>query len=238
MENSLATTVVTPSKCVGRAAPHIPSVSPATCTVVRGGPSGYISSTVGRNITRHRRRRPSRRRLRGRAGTRRDPRSVRTASGSRTTRPPRDRARPTAAVMSDRCPAWKKPIVGTSPTDPPAARAASVAARTSAIVVTTFTRAPRPAPRSAPRGPRSGGPSRGTPRARRRASRRGAHAPSRRRRARPGPVERGARAEGLDVLERSPASAAGTPRAGTSVDASTWARSATRWLLAMHAAAW
>ena len=34
IENSLATTVVTPSKCVGRAAPHRPSVSPATCTVV------------------------------------------------------------------------------------------------------------------------------------------------------------------------------------------------------------
>ena len=50
IESSLATTVVTPSKWVGRAAPHIPSVSPATCTVVRVAPSGYISSTSGRNI--------------------------------------------------------------------------------------------------------------------------------------------------------------------------------------------
>ena len=32
-----ATTVVTPSKCVGRAAPHRSAVSPATCTVVSGG---------------------------------------------------------------------------------------------------------------------------------------------------------------------------------------------------------
>ena len=46
MENSLVTTVVTPSKCPGRLAPHSTSVRPATCTVVRA-PPGYISSTVG-----------------------------------------------------------------------------------------------------------------------------------------------------------------------------------------------
>ena len=46
IENSLATTVVTPSKWVGRLAPHSPAVSPSTCTVVRA-PVGYISSTDG-----------------------------------------------------------------------------------------------------------------------------------------------------------------------------------------------
>ena len=50
IENSLATTVVTPSKWPGRLAPHSPSVSPATCTVVRA-PLGYISSTAGANST-------------------------------------------------------------------------------------------------------------------------------------------------------------------------------------------
>ncbi len=50
IENSLATTVVTPSKWVGRAAPHNPSVSPATWTVLTVG-SGYISGTLGTNST-------------------------------------------------------------------------------------------------------------------------------------------------------------------------------------------
>ena len=50
IENSFATTVVTPSKWPGRLAPHSPSVSPSTCTVVRA-PVGYISATVGMNST-------------------------------------------------------------------------------------------------------------------------------------------------------------------------------------------
>ena len=46
--NSFATTVVTPSKCVGRAAPHRSAVSSLTWTVVSGG-RGYISATLGVN---------------------------------------------------------------------------------------------------------------------------------------------------------------------------------------------
>ena len=84
IENSLATTVVTPSKCVGRAAPHSPSVSPATCTVVRGGRRVHL---VDRRHEQHVDALglgDARRRRRGRAGTRRGPRSGRTGSGSRT----------------------------------------------------------------------------------------------------------------------------------------------------------
>ena len=111
------TTVVTPSKCTGRAAPHRPSVSPATCTVVRGGPCGYISST-GRHeqhvdalgLARPRRRR------RDRAGTRRGPRSARTAVGFTKSVTTTRSVSARAARMSERWPSWKKPIVGTSPT--------------------------------------------------------------------------------------------------------------------------
>ena len=45
---SFATTVVTPSKCSGRAAPQRPSVRSATWTVVSGR-RGYISATLGVN---------------------------------------------------------------------------------------------------------------------------------------------------------------------------------------------
>ena len=61
---SLVTTVATPSKCVGRAAPHRSAVSPSTCTVVSGRPLGYISATDGANTTST----PSRRALREIAG--------------------------------------------------------------------------------------------------------------------------------------------------------------------------
>ena len=44
--NSLATTVATPSKCPGRAAPSSPSLTPATDMLV-AKPSGYIVSTGG-----------------------------------------------------------------------------------------------------------------------------------------------------------------------------------------------
>ena len=47
MANSLATTVATPAKCVGRAAPSSGSETSATVTVVRTAPSGYISSADG-----------------------------------------------------------------------------------------------------------------------------------------------------------------------------------------------
>ena len=50
IENNLATIVVTPSKWVGRDAPHSLSVRPSTCTVVRA-PPGYISATSGTNST-------------------------------------------------------------------------------------------------------------------------------------------------------------------------------------------
>ena len=49
--NSFVTTVATPSKWVGRAAPQRSAVSPSTCTVVSGGPLGYISATDGANTT-------------------------------------------------------------------------------------------------------------------------------------------------------------------------------------------
>ena len=85
IENSFATTVVTPSKCTGRLAPHSPSVSRSTCTVVSGAPVGV--HLVDRSARRARRRLSARPRRgvarRGRAGTRRGPRSARTASGSR-----------------------------------------------------------------------------------------------------------------------------------------------------------
>ena len=50
MANSFATTVATPSKCVGRVRPSSGSDTPATDTVVRIG-SGYISSAVGTKST-------------------------------------------------------------------------------------------------------------------------------------------------------------------------------------------
>ena len=127
-----------------------------------------------------------RRRRRGRAGTRRDPRSVRTASGSRTTRPPRGRARPPPRSSATGARRGRSPSSAPARPSRRAARAASVAARTSAIVVddlhaSTVGELVGPARR----GRRSGGPSRGTPRARRPGSPRGGRAPSRRRRARP-----------------------------------------------------
>ena len=48
--NSLVTTVVTPSKCVGRDAPSMAAPSWATWTVVRTG-RGYISASEGVNAT-------------------------------------------------------------------------------------------------------------------------------------------------------------------------------------------
>ena len=53
MANSLATTVATPSKWPGRAAPSQASVRPDTATVVDGGSGhdGYISSTDGTKTT-------------------------------------------------------------------------------------------------------------------------------------------------------------------------------------------
>ena len=107
IENSLATTVVTPSKWPGRLAPQRPRVSPSTCTVVCA-PAGYISSTDGHEQHvdtlggRDRRGRP-----RGRAGRRRDPRSARTGSGSRTGSRRRASCAARAARMSERCPSWK-----------------------------------------------------------------------------------------------------------------------------------
>ena len=84
----------------------------------------------------------------------------------------------TAAVISDRWPAWKKPIVGTNPTDPPPARAASVAgAHLGDGRARRFTRGPaasssvRPASTA-----RRGGPSPRTRRVPRRGSPRGAPA--------------------------------------------------------------
>ena len=46
MAKSLATTVATPAKCVGREAPSMDWLRPPTATVVRTG-SGYISSCSG-----------------------------------------------------------------------------------------------------------------------------------------------------------------------------------------------
>ncbi len=53
MENSLATTVATPSKWPGRDAPSQRSLTPRTDTVVAGGAGhdGYISLTGGTNTT-------------------------------------------------------------------------------------------------------------------------------------------------------------------------------------------
>ena len=53
MENSLATTVATPSKWPGRAAPSQASLTPSTDTVVAGaaGQLGYISHTGGTKTT-------------------------------------------------------------------------------------------------------------------------------------------------------------------------------------------
>ncbi len=50
MANSLATTVATPAKWVGRAAPSSGADTSATDTVVSTG-RGYISSTDGTNST-------------------------------------------------------------------------------------------------------------------------------------------------------------------------------------------
>lgn len=50
MENSFATTVATPAKCSGRAAPSKRRVISATVTVVSTG-RGYISSTPGWNTS-------------------------------------------------------------------------------------------------------------------------------------------------------------------------------------------
>ena len=49
MANSLATTVATPAKWVGRARPSSGSDTSATVTDVRTAPSGYISSPDGTN---------------------------------------------------------------------------------------------------------------------------------------------------------------------------------------------
>src|SRR5205823_2429723 len=52
MLNSLATTVATPAKCVGRDAPSIAADTSATeIDVSVGVPNGYISSTLGCRIT-------------------------------------------------------------------------------------------------------------------------------------------------------------------------------------------
>ena len=53
MANSLATTVATPSKCPGRAAPSQDSLTPRTVTVAEGGSGhvGYISETLGTKTT-------------------------------------------------------------------------------------------------------------------------------------------------------------------------------------------
>ena len=79
--NSLATTVATPSKWPGRAAPSSPSLTPPTGSCV-AKPAGYISADVGRpqQIARRPRRAAWRRSPRG-ADRRRDPRSGRTGSG-------------------------------------------------------------------------------------------------------------------------------------------------------------
>ena len=53
MVNSFATTVATPSKWPGRAAPSQASLTPRTDTVVEGaaGHDGYISRTLGTKTT-------------------------------------------------------------------------------------------------------------------------------------------------------------------------------------------
>ena len=195
IENSFATTVVTPSKWPGRLAPHRRSVRPATCTVVRGALGVHLVHRSAR--TGGRRLRPRRRphRPRRRADT---PRSssgpnwvgftksettTRSHSGARGAHEravpgmeaAHRRHEPDRAAARRACRVARGADVGDALDDRSCeAHPSRDRSRTARIVA--------PASRAA------ASASRGTPAARRRRPRRGGGARSRHRRGRPGPV--------------------------------------------------
>src|SRR5271165_536799 len=139
MENNFDTTVATPLKWPGRDAPSQRSLTPYTETVVAGGAGhdGYISATGGTKTTS----------APASAHTSRSRSSVlgyrSMSSGSpncsgltkmlTATTSHSARARATSEV----CPSCSAPMVGTSPTTRPVARARSRASRQAAAVSTT-----------------------------------------------------------------------------------------------------
>src|ERR671913_181416 len=155
MANSLATTVATPAKWVGRRAPSSGSDTSATDTVVSIG-VGYISSTPGVNSTST----PalsaspvSRSRSRGYfARSSPSPNCNGFTKIDATTTWVSVRAR----RMRETWPSWSEPMVGTNPTRRPTARSPSSSGASSAIVVIVFmSRDParfRPRPQVAPDG--------------------------------------------------------------------------------------
>src|SRR5579872_6405115 len=146
MAKSLVTTVATPSKWPGRDAPSQAAASGPTDTTVEGGSgqSGYISVTPGAKTTSTPRAAQTSTSLASVRGYRSRSAGSPNCSGLTKTVTQTVSHSDRARMISDSWPAWSAPIVGTSPTRPPPARASSRACRQAATEWSSATSDTRP----------------------------------------------------------------------------------------------